>query len=91
MEPEEFDASLASLSSAEDFLGYFKVNFDPEIVASKRIALLRNFHRALEGMPEPRGYLAYKKALNLAYRDLLLGSHLPLASSNCAHCTECDD
>ncbi|WP_394153687.1 nitrogenase-stabilizing/protective protein NifW [Vibrio maritimus] len=91
MEPEKLAVSLASLSSAEDFLDYFGVSYDPEIMAPKRITLLRNFHRALASMPEPRGYLAYKKALNLAYRDLLIGNNLPLASSNCAHCNECDD
>lgn len=82
---------LESLSTAEEFLDYFNISFDPQLVTHKRIALLRLFREELEQAPEPRGYKVYKRALLKAYSSLLFG-HLPsVEEGGCGSCTECDD
>jgi nitrogenase-stabilizing/protective protein len=55
MTDEELDLDLKELSSAEDFLGYFGVAFDPAIVQVNRLHILQRFHDHLahvEAMPE---------------------------------------
>ncbi|MEF1291557.1 nitrogenase-stabilizing/protective protein NifW [Vibrio sp. M260118] len=84
-------SSLESLTTAEEFLDYFNISFDPQLVTPKRIALLRLFRQELEQAPEPRGYKVYKRALLRAYRSLLFGNTPPLEGGVCGSCTECDD
>ena len=41
---EELDEELGELSSAEDFLDFFAVAFDPAVVHVNRLHILQRFH-----------------------------------------------
>ncbi|OOZ34509.1 nitrogenase-stabilizing/protective protein NifW [Solemya velesiana gill symbiont] len=76
MSESEFDLDLEELSSAEDFLEYFKIDFDPSVVHVNRLHILQRFHDYIEGakeMPEDederRGL--YAGLLKSAYTDFL--------------------
>ena len=88
---QDFEAEIAGLESAEDFLEYFQVDFDPTLVQSKHIPLLRLFHHILETFPTPWQHKEYKKALKIAYKQLVSGNELAFSASRCSGCSECDD
>jgi len=44
MRAEELDEELAELSSAEDFLEFFGVEYDPSVVHVNRLHILQRFH-----------------------------------------------
>ncbi|MES9966511.1 MAG: nitrogenase-stabilizing/protective protein NifW [Sedimenticola sp.] len=74
MSESEFDLDLEELSSAEDFLEYFEIDFDPSVVHVNRLHILQRFHDYIEGvkeMPEDederRGL--YAGLLKSAYTD----------------------
>lgn len=79
MSDSEFDLDLDELSSAEDFLSYFEVDFDPSVVHVNRLHILQRFHDYLgtvRNMPEeeePRRTI-YKKMLTRAYQDFLVSN-----------------
>ncbi|OGT89027.1 MAG: nitrogen fixation protein NifW [Gammaproteobacteria bacterium RIFOXYA12_FULL_61_12] len=55
MNQSNFDLELEELSSAEDFLDYFGVDYDPAVVRVNRLHILQRFHDYLAGveaMPE---------------------------------------
>ena len=70
----DFADALAELESAEDFLAFFGVSHDPEIVAVKRLHILQRFHDYLEsqrrrsGEPDREGY---RVLLQRAYDDFV--------------------
>jgi len=65
---------LPGLVSAEDFLEYFGVDYDPEVVRVARIQILKRFHDHLEayrtGEGEP-GPDDYQRLLTRAYEECL--------------------
>ncbi|AOV17788.1 nitrogen fixation protein NifW [Acidihalobacter aeolianus] len=72
-----FEDDLESLSSAEDFLDYFEVEYTPSVVHVNRLHILQRFHdylaRAADQLPEaeePRR-MAYKTLLERAYLDFV--------------------
>ena len=70
------DDDLRELMTAEDFLTYFGIAFDPHAVAIHRMPILRRFHDLLsgQGLPhddEPRRAV-YASLLEQAYRDCQL-------------------
>ncbi|AKH21720.1 nitrogenase-stabilizing/protective protein NifW [Sedimenticola thiotaurini] len=76
MSDSEFDLDLDELSSAEDFLEYFGVAYDPAVVHVNRLHILQRFHDYLDGvaeMPlddEARRAL-YAQQLSRAYDDFV--------------------
>ncbi|WP_416886391.1 nitrogenase-stabilizing/protective protein NifW [Marinospirillum sp.] len=44
---EELDEALEELESAEDFLNFFEVDYDPSIVQVNRLHILQRFHNFL--------------------------------------------
>jgi nitrogenase-stabilizing/protective protein len=77
MTNDEFDLDLEELSSAEDFLTYFAIDFDPAIVHVNRLHILQRFHDYLEQVDEmPDSAIArwglYADLLNSAYRDFVV-------------------
>ncbi|WED24083.1 nitrogenase-stabilizing/protective protein NifW [Vibrio sp. JC009] len=87
----DFEMEIDSLSSAEDFLGYFQLDYDPQLIRTKRIQLMRMFHHVLNTFSEPLQHADYRKALKVAYRQLENGNELAFSASGCQGCTECDD
>jgi nitrogenase-stabilizing/protective protein len=77
MDSLSLDEELEELSSAEDFLDYFEVEYEPPIVHVNRLHILQRFNEYLEqsrgAMPEadaPKREV-YKKLLARAYQDFV--------------------
>lgn len=71
------DEALDELSSAEDFLDYFGVAYDPAVVQVNRLHILQRFHdylakqtSELPADPAAR-HAAYRQWLARAYRDFV--------------------
>lgn len=66
---------LEGLSSAEDFLDYFALPYDPSVVHVNRLHILQRFHDYLEADPETPAADAvvdyYKGFLAKAYQDFV--------------------
>lgn len=72
-----FEEDLEDLESAEDFLQYFKLEYDQGIVHVNRLHILQRFHdyltQSADGIPhEPALKKAvYNKFLQQAYQDFV--------------------
>ena len=76
MTDDEFDLDLSELSSAEDFLDYFGITFDPAVVQVNRLHILQRFHDYLEQIDEmpdstQARWVLHADLLKTAYRDFL--------------------
>lgn len=76
MTESELDLDLDELSSAEDFLEYFEVDYQPAVVHVNRLHILQRFHdyMAQQGdLPviEEERYACYKAQLGKAYQDFV--------------------
>ncbi len=81
MNDSDFDLDLEELSSAEDFLNYFGIAYDPAVVQVNRLHILQRFHDYLaqHAMPEDQARntgVADKRALyahwlEQAYQDFV--------------------
>lgn len=73
---------LIELESAEDFLDYFQLPYDPSVVHVNRLHILQRFHNYLADakakLPEEDEPLraVYRKLLERAYRDFVESSAL---------------
>jgi nitrogenase-stabilizing/protective protein len=72
-ESPDLASELADLESAEDFLEYFNVPFDPAVVHVNRLHILQRFHDYLGRMPQaqPPSYDEYQAHLARAYMDFV--------------------
>lgn len=73
---DDFECELNELESAEDFLSYFGVAFDPGVVHVNRLHILQRFHDYLaEIEQEPDDVSArftlYADLMHGAYRDFV--------------------
>lgn len=72
-----FEDELEELESAEDFLQYFQLDYEPSIVHVNRLHILQRFHDYLQkaGAEMPENELAkravYSKLLARAYQDFV--------------------
>ncbi|MEW6163869.1 MAG: nitrogenase-stabilizing/protective protein NifW [Pseudomonadota bacterium] len=69
-----FADDLADLESAEDFLGYFGIEYAPAVVHVNRLHILQRFHDYLEGHRERAGEPGrddYRALLARAYEDFV--------------------
>ncbi|MBF9002402.1 MULTISPECIES: nitrogenase-stabilizing/protective protein NifW [Vibrio] len=92
IDPEEFLEDLEELSTAEAFLDYFDIDYEPELVERKHIQLLRLFQKLLSSQPARLSeYRYYHQTLSIAYRQLALGREPAFDSHGCQSChsTEC--
>lgn len=76
MSESEFELDLDELSSAEDFLEYFEIDFDPSVVHVNRLHILQRFHDYIDGvetMPkeDDEKRELYAGLLNSAYNDFV--------------------
>lgn len=72
-----FEQELDELESAEDFLQYFQLDYEPSVVHVNRLHILQRFHDYLQkagaDMPEneiPKRAV-YSKLLQRAYQDFV--------------------
>ncbi len=72
-----FKEEMEDLESAEDFLQYFELDYEPSVVHVNRLHILQRFHnylqKASEGMPENEQAkrAIYSKLLERAYQDFV--------------------
>lgn len=77
MSTATFLDDLAEMESAEDFLDYFGIQFEPAVVHVNRLHILQRFHdyleKAQETLPaeEESKKQAYATLLQQAYRDFV--------------------
>lgn len=72
-----FEDDLEDLESAEDFLQYFKLDYDQSVVHVNRLHILQRFHdylsQSADAIPEEDELkkAVYNKFLNQAYQDFV--------------------
>lgn len=67
-----FEEAMDELSSAEDFLQYFDIAFDPAVVHVNRLHIMQRFHDYLhDSAAALENHTGNDKALAAAYRALL--------------------
>lgn len=72
-----FEEEMEELESAEDFLQYFELDYEPSVVHVNRLHILQRFHdylqKAAADMPEnePAKRTVYSKLLQRAYQDFV--------------------
>lgn len=76
MSDSEFDLDLEELSSAEDFLEYFGIEYDPAVVQVNRLHILQRFHDYIDAAGEITGNDTQRRELhagllNSAYSDFV--------------------
>ncbi len=79
MEETELEMDMEDLSSAEDFLDYFNIEYDQKIVHVNRLHILQRFHdyiNQIESMPKSE---EEQRAL---YADLLRGAYEDFVKSD---------
>lgn len=79
MEETELEMDMEDLSSAEDFLDYFNIEYDQKIVHVNRLHILQRFHdyiNQIESMPDSE---EEQRAL---YADLLRGAYEDFVKSD---------
>ncbi|WP_153110191.1 nitrogenase-stabilizing/protective protein NifW [Propionivibrio limicola] len=74
--PIDLESEMADLESAEDFLDYFGVAYDPSVVYVNRLHILQRFHDYLARLAETNGgatptYDGYRASLTKAYDDFV--------------------
>lgn len=76
MSESEFDLDMDELSSAEDFLDYFGIDYEQSVVQVNRLHILQRFHDYIDNidaMPEDEEEkrALYAGLLNSAYSDFV--------------------
>ena len=75
MDELTLDDALEELSSAEDFLNYFGIEYDPSVVQVNRLHILQRYHDYLakEQLPETEAdqRAMYTRLLQQAYQDFV--------------------
>ncbi|KAB2935901.1 MAG: nitrogen fixation protein NifW [Candidatus Contendobacter sp.] len=61
---------LSEMTSAEDFLDYFEIAFDLQVVEVKRLHILQRFHDYLQ-QTNALDRADYARCLHRAYRDFV--------------------
>ena len=71
MDAPDFTADLAELVSAEDFLDYFGIVYDPAVLHANRLHILQRFHNYIHGAGDVQDYGSWKSLLARAYEDFV--------------------
>ncbi len=79
MSESDFELDLDELSSAEDFLEYFDIPFDPGVVHVNRLHILQRFHDYLGKLDELPGD---EQSLRLVYAGWLERAYLDFVESD---------
>lgn len=73
---------MEELSSAEDFLEFFDVEFEPKVVFVNRLHIMQRFHDYLEKAKETIASEENKQALTAIYKKLLERSYQDFVESD---------
>ena len=82
----DFDLAIAELDTAESFLDFFDIQYDPNLLMSRRVKFLRLFQRQLAKLNRPTSWDTYHQAVFRAYCELELDVGIALSESHCASC-----
>ncbi len=82
----DLDLAIAELDTAESFLEFFNVHYDPDYLISRRIKFMRLFHRQLAKKSSPLGWDDYYQCVFRAYCELEQEIGIALSESHCASC-----
>ncbi|MFI3156156.1 MAG: nitrogenase-stabilizing/protective protein NifW [Methylococcaceae bacterium] len=72
-----FEEEMEEMESAEDFLQYFQLEYEPSVVHVNRLHILQRFHdylqKVADDMPEDEApkRAVYSKLLQRAYQDFV--------------------
>jgi len=74
MTDDDFELDLSELTSAEDFLDYFGIQYQPAVVQVNRLHILQRFHDYLDQIDEmpdsvQAKWALYADRLQAAYQD----------------------
>lgn len=90
-EQNRLSEDLEQLECVEDFLEYFAIDYDSQIVQSKHIPLLRLCRQLLTAKKASDQYDDYRSALLMAYGQITHGRLPTVNQSACASCQlDCD-
>ncbi|MBK1719086.1 nitrogenase-stabilizing/protective protein NifW [Thiocystis violacea] len=81
MNDDDFELDLSELSSAEDFLDYFAIQYEPAVVYVNRLHILQRFHDYLAQIEEMPDSVQAKWAL---HADLLRAAYQDFVQSDAA-------
>jgi len=74
------EEAMEDLVSAEDFLNYFEIDFDPSVVHVNRLHILQRYHNYLSKEALPKDETAqrevYARLLTKAYQDFVASDAL---------------
>jgi nitrogenase-stabilizing/protective protein len=79
MSETDLELDMDELSSAEDFLEYFNIEFDPKVVHVNRLHILQRFHNYIAEIDCPP---TDEKVLFALYADLLRGAYEDFVKSD---------
>jgi len=79
MSESELDLDLEELSSAEEFLDYFGIAYEPSVVHVNRLHILQRFHDYIDGIEAVPEDEDERRAL---YADLLNGAYTDFVTSD---------
>ncbi len=79
MSVEELEMDMEELSSAEDFLDYFEIDYEASIVHVNRLHILQRFHDYISEVEELPDDADKHRTL---YREMLLGAYEDFVKSN---------
>lgn len=79
MSMTELELDMDELSSAEDFLEYFEIDFDPSVVHVNRLHILQRFHDYMAEIQDPP---EDEQELFGIYADLLKGAYEDFVKSD---------
>ncbi len=82
MSEVEFLDDLEELSSAEDFLEYFDIEFEPKVVFVNRLHIMQRFHDYLKQAENDMPNEDNEDALKEVYRQLLTRAYQDFVSSD---------
>lgn len=68
---EDFTNELTELQSAEEFLAYFGIDYDAQVLRVHRLHILQRFHDYLRGAGQTPQFDTWKGLLQRAYEDFV--------------------
>jgi nitrogenase-stabilizing/protective protein len=79
MTPDDYELEMEELETAEDFLDYFGVEYDPSVVHVNRLHILQRFHDYLAEVEEMPADADQRRIL---HADLLAGAYRDFVTSD---------
>lgn len=78
----EFIEDLEELSSAEEFLEYFEIEFDPKVVMVNRLHIMQRYHDYLTKAETAAELPSEEAALKESYRQMLAQAYQDFVDSD---------